>query len=86
MTVRHMQALPGTPVGGLFPPKLPSAIGEGQPRMAEQLMSSNVGQAAACPYGRPPSRMSFSPRSRPGLFPPWEVEKFLVDLWSWSTR
>ena len=31
-----MRALPGTPVGGLFPPRLPSAIGEGQPRMAEQ--------------------------------------------------
>ena len=23
-------------MGGLFPPRLPSAIGEGQPRMAEQ--------------------------------------------------
>ena len=31
-----MRALPGTPVGGLFPPRLPSASGEGQPRMAEQ--------------------------------------------------
>ena len=31
-----MRALPGTPVGGLFPPRLPPAIGEGQPHMAEQ--------------------------------------------------
>ena len=31
MTYWHMWALPGTPVGGLFPPRLPSAIGEGQP-------------------------------------------------------
>ena len=30
-----MRALPGTPVGGLFPPRLPPAIGEGQPHMAE---------------------------------------------------
>ena len=29
-----MRALPGTPVGGLFPPRLPPAIGEGQPHMA----------------------------------------------------
>ena len=33
-----MRALPGTPVGGLFPPRLPSAIGEGQPHMAEQFL------------------------------------------------
>ena len=66
-----MRALPGTPVGGLFPPRLPSAIGEGQPRMAEQVMSPNGGQAAACPYARPPSRRSGSPRAPPpGLFPP----------------
>ena len=33
--------------------------------MAEQVMSPKVGQAAACPYGRPPSRRSSSPRSPP---------------------
>ena len=66
-----MRALPGTPVGGLFPPRLPSAIREGQPRMAEQVMNPNVGQAAACPYGRPPSRRNNSPRAPPpGRFPP----------------
>ena len=58
-------------MGGLFPPRLPSANGEGQPRMAEQVMSPNAGQAAACPYARPPSRRSGSPRSPPpGFFPP----------------
>ena len=35
-----MRALPGTPVGGLFPPRLPPAIGEGQPHMAEQNYAS----------------------------------------------
>ena len=59
-------------MGGLFPPRLPPAIGEGQPHMAEQVMSPNAGQAAACPYARPPSRRSGSPRTPPppGLFPP----------------
>ena len=33
-------------------------------------MSPTVGQAAACPYARPSSRRSSSPRSPPGLFPP----------------
>ena len=35
-------------------------------------MSPNAGQAAACPYARPPSRRSGSPRTPPppGLFPP----------------
>ena len=28
---------------GLFPPRLPSAIGEGQPRMAEQETVSDLG-------------------------------------------
>ena len=66
-----MRALPGTPVGGLFPPRLPPAIGEGQPHMAEQVMSPRAGQAAACPYARPSSRRSNSPRTPPpGLFPP----------------
>ena len=66
-----MRALPGTSVGGLFPPRLPSAIGEGQPRMAEQVMSPRSEQAAACPYARPSSRRSNSPRTPPpGLFPP----------------
>ena len=37
-----MRALPGTPVGGLFPPRLPSAIGEGQPLMAEHRTRSVV--------------------------------------------
>ena len=58
-------------MGGLFPPRLPSAIGEGQPRMAEQVMSPRSGQAAACPYARPSSRRSNSPRAPPpGFFPP----------------
>ena len=59
-------------MGGLFPPTLPPAIGEGQPHMAEQVMSPNAGQAAACPYGRPPSRRSGSPRTPPppGFLPP----------------
>ena len=39
-----MRALPGTPVGGLFPPRLPPAIGEGQPHMAEQEQNGEQGQ------------------------------------------
>ena len=39
-----MRALPGTPVGGLFPPRLPPAIGEGQPRMAEHSVDAFVGR------------------------------------------
>ena len=58
-------------MGELFPPRLPPAIGEGQPHMAEQVMSPRAGQAAACPYARPSSRRSNLPRAPPpGLFPP----------------
>ena len=71
MITLYMRALPGTPVGGLVSPRLPSAIGEGQPHMAEQVMSPRSGQAAACPYARPSSRRSNSPGAPPpGLFPP----------------
>ena len=39
--------------------------------MAEQVMSPNMGQAAACPYGRSPSKRSGSLRAAPpGFIPP----------------
>ena len=41
MTIRFMRALPGTPVGGFFPPGLPSAI-RGQPHMAEHQTHPNL--------------------------------------------
>ena len=50
-----MRALPGTPVGGLFPPRLPPAIGEGQPHMAEQIsleieQRSLYSERGTCPW------------------------------------
>ena len=66
-----MRALPGTPVGGLFPPRLPSTIGVGPtPYGGNRFMSPNVGRVAAAPMVDHLLRGTLVPKNPPGLFLP----------------